>query len=209
MEMLWPESDPDMQKRSFKVTLHRLRKNLEPAMDKAFGSTYVHIQDNRLVLDMERCWLDSLQFETLCRSAGKARQAGDSVLAKAHFREALALYVEDFMVHEPLEDWAETKRTYLRNLCIKVAFALGEMLEVQAAHGEALACLGKIIALDPLNEAAYCRMMKLHAIRGDADRVRAVYTDCCRALESQIDAAPSAKTLDVFETSIASTTHLN
>jgi DNA-binding SARP family transcriptional activator len=206
MEMLWPESDPDKQRSNFKVTLHRLRKSLEPDMDKAFGSTYVHVQDNRLVLDMQRCRLDSLRFETLCRWADNTRQDGDGALAEAHYRQALALYGEDFLARELFEDWAEAKRARLRNCCVDAAFAFGELLEAQAAHDEALDCFGKIIALDPLNEAAYCRMIKLHARQGDDGRVRAVYADCCRALENLIDAAPSAQTLTVFEAAIDGTT---
>jgi DNA-binding SARP family transcriptional activator len=206
MEMLWPESDPDKQRSNFKVTLHRLRKSLEPDMDKAFGSTYVHVQDNRLVLDTQRCRLDSRQFETLCRWADNARQEGDGALAEAHYREALALYGQDFLARELLTDWAEAKRTHLRNCCVAAALALDELLEARAAHDEALACLEKVIALDPVNEAAYGRMMELHARRGDSGRVREVFADCCRTLENLIDTAPSAKTMAVFEAAIARTT---
>jgi two-component SAPR family response regulator len=188
------------------VTLHRLRKSLEPDMDKASGSTYVHVQDNRLVLDTQRCRLDSRQFETLCRWADNARQEGDDALAEAHYREALALYGEDFLARELLTDWAEARRARLRNCCVAAALALDELLEARAAHGEALACLKKVIAMDPVNEAAYCRMMQLHACRGDNDRVRAVFTDCRRSLEKLIDAAPSAKTMAVFEAAVARTT---
>jgi hypothetical protein len=116
------------------------------------------------------------QFETLCRWADNARQKGDDALAETHYREALALYGEDFLAHELLTDWAEARRTHLRNCCV---------------------------------EAAYCRMMQLHARRGDGDRVRAVYADCCCALESQVDAAPSAKTLAVFEATIDGTAPFN
>jgi DNA-binding SARP family transcriptional activator len=209
MEMLWPGSDPDKQRRNFKVTLHRLRKSLEPDMDKTFGSTYVHLQDNRLLLDKQRCRLDSRRFETLCRNADKAREDGDLALAEAHYREALVLYDEDFLARDLFEDWTESRRTHLRNRCVEAAFALGELLEAQSAHDEALECLAKIIALDPLNEPAYCRMMQLHARRGDHGRVRAVYADCRRALEDLIDAAPSAKTLAVFEAGIATATPFN
>jgi DNA-binding SARP family transcriptional activator len=209
MEMLWPEADPDKQKRSFKVTLHRLRKSLEPDLDKAFGSTYVHLQDQRLVLDTQRCRVDSLRFTALCRSAKQARQEGDGALAEARYREALALYAEDFLIHELSADWAEAKRIYLRNRCIEAALALGELMEAQAAHEEAVDCLEKVIALDPLNEAAYRRMMELHARRGDADRVRRTFDACCRALEGQLGAAPSAKTLAVFEAGVSNTSLAN
>jgi ATP/maltotriose-dependent transcriptional regulator MalT len=202
-EMLWPESDPDRQRRNFKVTLHRLRKSLEPDMDKAYGSTYVHLQDNRLVLDKQRCRLDSRRFETLCRWADKARREGDDALAEAHYREALRLYGEDFLARDLFTDWTEARRTHLRNCCVAAAFALGELLEARSAHDEALACLKKIIALDPLNEPAYCRMMQLHARRGDDGHVRAVFAECRRALENLIGAAPGAKTVAVFEAAVA------
>jgi DNA-binding SARP family transcriptional activator len=100
------------------------------------------------------------------------------------------------------------KRAHLRNCCVEAAFTLSELLEAQTAHDEALACLKKVIALDPVNEAAYGRMMELHARRGDGDCVRAVFADCRRALENLIDAAPSAKSTAVFEAAMAgSATH--
>ncbi len=205
MEMLWPESDPEKQRRNFKVTLHRLRKSLEPEMDKSFGSTYVHLENHRLVLDTQRCRLDSLKFETLCRLADNTRQEGDHALAETLFLEALTLYGEDFLARELSEDWAEARRTRLRNCCVEAALALDELLEARGAHEEALACLEKIIALDPLNETIYCRMIQLHARRGDGSRVRAVFADCRRALKNQIDAVPSARTIAVFEAAVGRT----
>jgi DNA-binding SARP family transcriptional activator len=205
MEMLWPESEPEKQRRNFKVTLHRLRKSLEPEMDKSFGSTYVHLENHRLVLDTQRCRLDSLKFETLCRLADNARQEGDHALAETHFLEALTLYCKDFLARELFEDWVEARRTRLRNCCVEAALALDGLLEAREAHEEALACLGKIIALEPLNETAYCRMMQLHARRGDGNRVRAVFADCRRALKNQIDAVPSARTIAVFEAAVGRT----
>ncbi len=209
MEMLWPESDTEKQKRNFKVTLHRLRKSLEPQMDKTHGSSYVHVRDHRLVLNMQRCRLDSQRFEALCRWAGDACKDGDGTLAEACYREAMALYGDDFLVHEPVGDWAEAKRTHLRNRCIEAALSLGELLEARAARDEALDCYGKVIGLDPLNETAYCRMMELYARRGDGVNVRAVYADCCRALQHQIDAQPSANTRTVFEAAISRTLPVN
>jgi DNA-binding SARP family transcriptional activator len=62
MEDLWPEASPDLTEKNFKVNLHRLRKVLEPAMDKTFGSSYVHLKANLVSLDPELCQVASMSF---------------------------------------------------------------------------------------------------------------------------------------------------
>ncbi len=204
-ELLWPETPPEKQKRNFKVTLHRLRKILEPKMNKAYGSSYLHIRDNRLVLDTDLCHLDSVHFEKLCRRAEKASQSDDVHRAKACYQEALALYLGDFLPHDLYDDWSETQRTHLRNRCLDAAFFLAMLLEEQKDFSAALDCLRRVIAMDPLHETAYCRLMQLYARQGDTDRVRKVYADCCASLAREIDTQPCPKTVHVFETCLAST----
>src|SRR4030042_1748670 len=44
MEDLWPEAAPAEAENKFKSCLHRLRKALEPDLDRIVGSSFVHLE---------------------------------------------------------------------------------------------------------------------------------------------------------------------
>lgn len=65
-ELLWPESDGDMQIQSFNTTLHRLRKFLGV-------KDVLILHSGELTLNSNRCWVDVWNFERLANNAMKMK----------------------------------------------------------------------------------------------------------------------------------------
>ena len=59
VEDLWPDAAPKTGENNLRVNLHRLRKTLEPSLDKDAGSAYLHFQGNLLTLDQDLCQIDA------------------------------------------------------------------------------------------------------------------------------------------------------
>ena len=55
MDALWPDSGHDAALKRFKVTLHRLRRILEPNVYQRAGASCICLKDNLVSLDMDRC----------------------------------------------------------------------------------------------------------------------------------------------------------
>ena len=76
IDELWPEESPRGAERNFKTTLQRLRKSLEPFIDKDFGSSYIHLHDNIVSLDAELCHVDADRFLSLLKMAEEKQKKG-------------------------------------------------------------------------------------------------------------------------------------
>lgn len=198
MEILWPESTLDKQRRNFKVTLHRLRKILEPDMLKRYGSSYLKLPENELRLDLSLCRVDADRFEELCRKADQADQQGDEKTAQNFYRDALDLYRGDFLANDLYEPWIEPKRRRLRNRWHQSALRLADMLARRYHLNQALKIYEQIIAADPTDESVYRHMMRIYAEKGLAEAVRSTYQQCVTALRTESDIEPSIATQAMY-----------
>jgi ATP/maltotriose-dependent transcriptional regulator MalT len=198
MEDLWPEAAPETGKRNLTVGLHRLRKALEPALDKTFGSAYVHLKTNLVCLDQELCQVDVPEFLSLCRDGEKKDREGDLAAAVALYQEAAQRYQGDFLPEEPYLPWAESRREELKGRYVEVLERLAQLYEKRGAMTKAIHCLKQLLKADPLWEPAYQKLMLLYARRGLRAPALKVYEDCQKALRQGLDAAPDPATTAIY-----------
>jgi DNA-binding SARP family transcriptional activator len=200
MEILWPESTLDKQRRNFKVTLHRLRKILEPDMHKRYGSSYLKLPENELRLDLSLCRVDASHFEELCRKADQAEQHGDDQGARNFYQDALDLYKGDLLANDLYEPWIEPKRRRLRNRWRQSALRLADIFARRHHLDKALKIYERIIEADPTDETAYRHMMRVYAEKGLSEAVRSTYQRCATALRTENDIEPGIETQAMYMT---------
>jgi two-component SAPR family response regulator len=198
LEALWPEGDPEVTEKNFRVGLHRLRKALEPGLDKDFGSSYIHTKDGLLSLDPELCRVDVTEFLSLYEVGGKEEEQGNLSQAVAQYKKAIALYNGDFLPEEPYLAWAEKRREELRGVYLDLLERLSRFYENQGTLGRAIDYCKKAIQADPLMEPAYRRLMTLYARRGMRAEALRTYEACKKALARELDTAPEEVTTAIF-----------
>ncbi|HVO67029.1 MAG TPA: BTAD domain-containing putative transcriptional regulator [Syntrophales bacterium] len=198
IETLWPEVAPQSGERNFKITLYRLRKALEPEMDKAFGSSYVHLKANLIYLDEELCKTDIDDFLSLYRRGEKNEREGNIESALFLYNNAIDLYKGDFLSEELYTSWIDIKREELRKLYINLLYKMADIQEKRGTSKVALDCYKKIIQIDPLSEQVYQRLMTLYSNRRMRTEAIKVYEDCRRALLEGLDAEPEALTTSIY-----------
>jgi LuxR family maltose regulon positive regulatory protein len=198
MEDLWPEASPHLSDKNFKVNLHRLRKTLEPVLDKTLGSSYVHLKASLVSLDPELCQVDAYQFLVLCQQGERAEQAGDVKQAITLYQQAVALYVGDFLSEELYHTWVEIKREELRGRYLQVLSRLAKLHEDKGSLVKATDCYVKIVQTDPLAEVACRRLMQLYAQRGLRNAALRVYEECRKSLQEMLNTEPEEVTTAVY-----------
>ncbi len=87
-DRLWPDSDGDRAIRALNTTVHRLRRLL--GQDEA-----VTHQGGHLILNPERCWVDSWRFQSL---AQRLKENTEAEKAERCRTEALALYQGEYAI---------------------------------------------------------------------------------------------------------------
>ncbi|MEW6658985.1 MAG: BTAD domain-containing putative transcriptional regulator [Thermodesulfobacteriota bacterium] len=199
LEALWPEGNPEVTEKNFRVSLHRLRKALEPGLDKDFGSSYILSDEGLLSLDPELCLVDLTEFLTLQAAGRKEEEQGNLNQALARYKEAVSLYGGDFLAEEPYLPWAEKRREELRGVYLDLLERVSRLYESQGALGRAIEYCQKAIQADPLLEPAYRRLMSLYARRGMRAEALRTYEACKKALARELDTVPEAVTTAIFK----------
>jgi hypothetical protein len=140
-----------------------------------------------LRLDLSAVRVDVLEFDrALNRKDG------------ASLADAVALYRGPLLV-ECDEDWALPERARREQAYLQ---ALDRLAAQARACGDAAAATGYIrraILADPLRESLHCALMEVLAEAGDYAAATQVYRDLRAALHRELNAAPSAETVALFE----------
>jgi DNA-binding SARP family transcriptional activator/CRP-like cAMP-binding protein len=199
IEALWPEVTPQSGERNFKVILHRLRRALEPEMDRDFGSSYVHLKANLVHLDKELCHVDLEDFLSCCRRGDKKDEEGDIKSAISVYKQAIDLYSGDFLPEDLYIAWAQAKRGELQDRYVTLLFRLGELLEKKGNLKSATDYYKRVLQKDPTSETAYQRLILNYANRGMRNAALKAYEDCVRVLRNELDTEPDDLTTSLYK----------
>lgn len=181
---LWPNRPADETGNVFHVTLHRLRRVLEP--ERRRGSRHILHRDGRYVFNPDAPhWLDVAALRALIR-----------VGEPAALRKALSLYrgayLEDAGWALPPE--AETERRALEGL---YASAL-HRLAAQVNDQERTLYLEKLLAVEPADEGAQRALVTSYLARGRRDLARRQVARWRETL-AELELAPSPETRALWE----------
>jgi DNA-binding SARP family transcriptional activator len=144
MDWLWPDLPPDAASSNLRKAIHFARR--------AIGTSAVCVSNEVVRLEAGALWVDVDAFEA-------AAQAGDTAVA-------LGLYTDDLLLEDRFEPWCERRRDQLRAVAAELLLEQSNELEGRGDHRGAIAALERLIALEPLNEAGHCGLIRLHAIAG-------------------------------------------
>ncbi len=197
MEDIWPEEAPGEKR--MKVVLHRLRKSLEPQMKQTFGSSYVHLKENRLILDEDLCEVDADRFKSLIEEGERKEEDGDRKGTLSLYVEAGKLYKGDFLPEDLYTPAIEQKRGELRRMFLDLLFRMARMYEERGATNRAISLYHRAIQTDPFLEEAYQRLMVLYYDKGKRNKALRVYEDCKKALRKSLDTEPDRVTTAVYQ----------
>ena len=178
-DALWPDADGDDAHNAFVTTLQRLRKLL-------VQRDALLLQEGRLGLNPQRCWVDALAFESV--------DPDDADPCAADDRErALRLYRGAFLAQEDAA-WAIARRERLRARFVRLGDAdVRGHLERSDWEG-AVACLEGLLQADATVEPFYQQLMRAQHRLGRSAEVLATYRRCRDVLGATLQLPPSAST---------------
>lgn len=166
VDLLWPEAGADLGLRRLNKALHFARRVL--------GADRLVLHDGMLNLARADLWTDVDAFE-------RAAQQNDT-------EAALALYTGDLLPENRFDDWAEPRRTELRDAVVPLLLAHAADSDPQQAERD----LVRLIALDPLHEEAYARLMRLEAAQGHRHVALRWYDRLAALLRTELGVEPRA-----------------
>jgi len=199
MDAIWPDSVTDAALGRFKVTLHRLRKILEPDMDGRKGASCISLKDNRVSLVSERCRVDVNDFLAACDEIRQVKQEDDDDRSLSACQRAIEIYGGDFLPEEPYLSWAEMKRSALRDQYLGVLMEMAMLFERKNELEQAVNSCRRAIQTDPMAEHVHQRLMRLLRRQGLKSAVIKVYRDLTAKLAVELDTLPDPATTRIYE----------
>jgi len=196
--LFWPESD--RARSALRWTLASLKK--------AIGETWLEIERESLGLKQgDGFWLDAAQFDRLMATCQTHdHPAGETCPDCAGpLGQAVELYRGDFLAGFSLrdspgfDDWQFFQTERLRG---QMMGALERLVGYHSARREyepAIAYAQRWLALDPLQEQAHCRLIKLYTWAGQrADALRQ-YEECLQILKEELGVPPQKETRQLYQ----------
>lgn len=186
-DTLWPDAEGDLARKSFEVTLSRLRQLLG-------SETPIRYSAGQLSIDPKFCRVDSLVLE---ETLAKMKGSGEGQAARL-CETAVGLYAGDFLPSDLHLAFTAHRRETLKNGLLSAVMTAGRRLERAGQFEKAAEYYVKGIETDKLTEELYQRLMICYRETGkNAEAVR-TYRRCRDALKDDLGIEPSSRTEAVY-----------
>ena len=190
--LLWPESGESQARTNLRQLLHHLRRALPVECS-------LLVTENQTVRwrPDSSCAIDVVEFEAAAGQAAEAEKKGDFAAARKALEEAARLYQDD-LLPDVYDDWLQARRGQLRETFEGVLSRLTALLEAAGDYPAGIHHATRLVALDPLREAHYQALMRLHVWNHDRSSALRVYHQCMRTLQRELGVSPGKTTQDLF-----------
>ena len=214
--LLWPDSETSTARTALSNAIALLRSKLSNI--SSTEPNYLLSQIDLLGLNPQASlWLDLDVVQQAYQQAQQIFTLPSGYENRAslinNVQHALSLvrgpFLEGFWLREetPFDGWVQQQwqqwQVRLHLLCDRLSSwqeASGELEQAQVT-------LLRWLALDPLSEEAYRRLMRVHLALGDATSALQVYATCRARLDQELQIEPSADTIALAAHIRARTTH--
>lgn len=195
-QLVWPDSDGDSAQNSFDVTLHRLRRRFP--IDDLFV-----LRDRRLSLNSRTVWVDAWTFERLVNHGDRLLQGiPDAAVSRQLARigeRLLTIYQGAFLEREAAQHWMLSMRERLRSKLMRFFIdASGYWISVRDWNLAIRFCQ-KGLEIEPLAEQLYRQLIVSFREAGQRSEAVACFHRCRRLLAEQLQVAPAAETVQLYQ----------
>lgn len=194
--LLWPDYDPSSAFKNLRQVLWEIQKTL--------GEGWLISDRERVALinDPARVWLDVHQFEELF---ARSKTEQDPEFQLPLLTESAKLYRNQFL-HGfslkdayPFNDWAFAKSEELQHIFSLILDQLSRSHCAVGQASQAIPWARRLVALDPLNEAAHRRLMEVYLQAGQKNAALKQYQTCEQILRKELNLDPQPATRALYQ----------
>jgi DNA-binding SARP family transcriptional activator len=141
-------------------------------------------------------WVDIDQFEGALTQA--LALPLDSPARAMALQSAMAQYTGSLLPGDATDTALAPRREQLQQRAVQGLHALAQAQQQAGQGDDAVHTLNQAVVLAPGDESAHCKLMQLHASRGQRDLVERQYQACKAALALALGVLPSAQTHQAY-----------
>jgi len=194
ISLLWgDESESDNPENALRITLHRLRAQLDGLWPGAGRELIVRRDGGYCWAGSDCMELDYVRFETLLQ-----REAPDADARLQNLLDALSLYQGEFLPRQASEMWVVPISTHFHNLYLQATMEAAQLLSACQRHQEAAAICRAAIAAEPYHEPLHQLLMQELGATGDSKAAAAVYETLSKRLFDDFGIRPNEQTREIY-----------
>lgn len=192
VDKLWPEADPDKAIRGFDVSMHALKRLLEPELAPRERSSFIQHHGNRVYTFelADQWWTDVADLELLYRRGHACDIAGDTTRARFYYRRVSGYVSQGPLLEEESVPWLEGYRNKYTLMCSQ---ALTRMIQLDSDYGtdeELLESAYQTLRLDPYNQLATKAIIRACLRSGNRNRAERRLEEFCGAVQRDLGLQP-------------------
>jgi DNA-binding SARP family transcriptional activator len=200
LEWFWPDLAMDRAVRAFHVSLHALRRGLEPHLTRGAQGSIIesHGESYQVVLHPEDSW-DMADFLALSRPA-PGGEAPDKAQGLERLIAAEAAYTGQLYPEWLYEEWVRERRAEVEGAYEGVLDRLARSLLAAGRHHEAAARYRRLVDHEPEREAWHRGLMSAYAAAGERALALRQYHACRTLLRRELGVEASEDTRALYAT---------
>ncbi len=192
-DLLWDASTTEQSLSNLRTALARLRKEV--------GDHLVVTRKTVAVSPAVHHQTDSACFQSLLAGAGKEGSAG----SMHRLAQGLDLYAGEFMAGFSLpnaprfNDWLVVEGERTRQLALNGYRQLADWQEEQGSFAAGILIIRRWLKLDPWDETAYQKLMRLLAYEGRTSEALGAYKKYRDLLQKEMGISPAPETIALYD----------
>lgn len=191
-EVLWSGSGGTKKVNDLHVTLHGLRRVLEPGLSGRSPSRFIHTDSGRYRFDpADRWWTDVEETRRLWTSALGSRDSGAHAAAIASLDRLLDYYSQGFLPEEFYADAFAGFRDIQEQGHDEALRVLLGLYRDTGRRFEVLTCAQRILDRNPYSEFAVTALVEVHLEQGNPATAIAELNRFARIQEDDLGVRPS------------------
>ncbi len=193
IEALWPDREDG--RKLLERALQRLQQVFSPQRGKRtaiLSTTYEMIT----LAPQDDVWIDADAFEQF---VVRAHAIEDHNEKERQLQEAVTLYNGDFLPEEHKLEGTLMRRETLHRHWVSALLTLSDLQSTRHAFSSAIEALDRVIAADPINEAAIQRLLLLLTHLGRRGEALLIYKRLTTVLQQENGFTPLPETQRVYQ----------
>jgi len=200
VEALLPDADPARAAANIRARVSELRNVLEPDRKPGSESRFIkHLGEGYAFAPGPDCWIDTLAFASALTEAQHLSDSGSWDEAIGVFEMCLRLYQGEFLALDRYADWAVEMRTQLQEQYLDGLIRLASCYAELSRLRQAISCCQRALSVEPYRESVIRSLMSYQHLAGHRSEALDSYHEGVSALRDNLDVAPSAETVALYE----------
>jgi DNA-binding SARP family transcriptional activator len=199
-ELFWSDLDPQSARNCLNVTMHALRRCLQPNGTSDQKDTLIYLANDHYHFHPDlNVWTDMDMFTSYLALSQAALERGDRADALTHYEAAATMYRGNFLEHDCYEEWTIGYRERLQSAHIALLAQLSQLYFESGNYTTALERSLKALEYDGCNEEAHCHIMRCYYALGQRGLALRQYQICVDTLHRELNARPMHETNQLYE----------